>query len=91
MTQAGDRKALDPHFHGDALSGLSDLVEAAPSTHHGAKLTRALSAAELGLALGVSDDVIRQREEAGDLFSVVFPQRGPEPAYPAFQAWPDIA
>jgi len=37
------------------------------------------------MALGVSDDVIRQREEAGDLFSVVFPQRGPERAYPAFR------
>jgi hypothetical protein len=91
MTRTGDREALDRHVHGDALSDLSAVIEAAPSAHHGERPTRAISAAELGLALGVSDEVVRQREEAGDLFSVVFPQRGPERVYPAFQAWPEIA
>lgn len=91
MTQTGGREALSPHVHGDALSDLSAVVQAAPSAHHCERPALALSAAELGVALGVNDDVVRQREEAGDLFSVVFPQRGPDHLYPAFQAWPDIA
>jgi len=51
-----------------------------------------LSAADLGRALGgVSDETVRQRERAGELFSIlpVGRKRGRE--YPAFQAWAGIA
>jgi hypothetical protein len=51
-----------------------------------------LSAAELGQALGgLSDETVRQRERAGELFSVLRPGRKRGREYPAFQAWPGIA
>lgn len=34
---------------------------------------------------------MRQRETAGQLFSVVRSNQGPQARYPAFQAWPEIA
>ena len=51
-----------------------------------------LSATELGQALGgLSDETVRQRERAGELFSVLRPGRKRGREYPAFQAWQDIA
>lgn len=51
-----------------------------------------LSAAELGQALGgLSDETVRLRERAGELFSVLRPGRKRGREYPAFQAWPGIA
>lgn len=51
-----------------------------------------LSAAELGQALGgLSDETVRQRERAGELFSILRPGRKRGREYPAFQAWPGIA
>ena len=51
-----------------------------------------LSAADLGRALGeLSDETVRQREKAGELFSVLRPGRKRGREYPAFQAWPGIA
>jgi hypothetical protein len=47
-----------------------------------------LSAVELGQALGgVSDETVRYREKAGELFSVLRPGRKRGREYPAFQAW----
>ncbi|TXG96582.1 MAG: hypothetical protein E6R08_09005 [Nevskiaceae bacterium] len=53
---------------------------------------RGLSAVELGLSLGNrSDETVRQRERAGELFSVLRPGRKRGREYPAFQAWPGVA
>jgi hypothetical protein len=53
---------------------------------------RPLTGTELGMSLGgLSETVIRQKERAGELFSVVRPHRRKERAYPVFQTWPDIA
>ena len=51
-----------------------------------------LSAAELGQALGgLGDETVRQRERAGELFSILRTGRKRGREYPAFQAWPGIA
>lgn len=51
-----------------------------------------LSATELGQALGgLSDETVRQRERAGELFSILRPGRKRGREYPAFQAWGGIA
>jgi hypothetical protein len=51
-----------------------------------------LSAAELGQALGgLSDETVRLRERAGELFSILRPGRKRGREYPAFQAWPGIS
>lgn len=50
-----------------------------------------LSADELGKALGVNEETVRLREQAGELFSIVRPQRNRGREYPAFQAWPGVA
>jgi hypothetical protein len=51
-----------------------------------------LTAAELGRALGgLSDETVRQRERAGELFSILRPGRKRGREYPAFQAWAGIA
>jgi len=51
-----------------------------------------LSAAELGRALGgLSDETVRLRERAGELFSILRPGRKRGREYPAFQAWPGIS
>jgi hypothetical protein len=53
--------------------------------------TQPLSAAELGQALGgLTDETVRQRERAGELFSIMRPGRKRGREYPAFQAWPGI-
>jgi hypothetical protein len=53
---------------------------------------QALSASELGQALGgLSDETVRVRERAGELFSVLRPGRKRGREYPAFQAWSGIA
>jgi hypothetical protein len=46
-----------------------------------------LSAVELGRRLGISDETVRQRETAGELFSIVRPGRKRGREYPAYQAW----
>lgn len=51
-----------------------------------------LSAVELGRALGgLSDETVRQRERAGELFSILRSGRKRGREYPAFQAWDGIA
>jgi hypothetical protein len=50
-----------------------------------------LTAAELGAVLGVSDETVRNREQAGELFSVLRPGRKRGREYPAFQGWEGIA
>ena len=51
-----------------------------------------LSAAQLGKALGdLGDEIVRVRERAGELFSVLRPGRKRGREYPAFQAWPGVA
>lgn len=50
-----------------------------------------LSAIELGQLLGVSDQTVRGRERAGELFSILRPGRRRGVEYPGFQAWPEIA
>ncbi len=50
-----------------------------------------LSADELGKALGVNEEAVRLREQAGELFSIVRLQRSRDREYPAFQAWPGVA
>ena len=67
------------------------LIEVAPSLHRGEDPMQPLSAAGLGHSLGVSETIVRQRDDAGELFSIVFPARGPERLYPAFQVWEDVA
>ena len=53
--------------------------------------TAPLTALELGQALGVSDQTVRGRERAGELFAILRPGRRRGVEYPAFQAWPGIA
>jgi hypothetical protein len=40
---------------------------------------------------GLSDETVRQREKAGELFSFLRPGRKRGREYPAFQTWPSIA
>ena len=50
-----------------------------------------LTAAELGIRLGLGDESVRQRERARKLFSILRPGRKRGREYPAFQAWPGVA
>lgn len=50
-----------------------------------------LSAVELGGLLGVTDETVRNREQAGELFSILRPGRKRGREYPAFQAWEGVA
>jgi hypothetical protein len=51
-----------------------------------------LTAAEIGKVMGgLSDETVRQREKAGELFSFLRPGRKRGREYPAFQTWPGIA
>jgi hypothetical protein len=52
---------------------------------------QALSAVELGALLGVTDETVRNREQAGELFSILRPGRKRGREYPAFQAWEGVA
>lgn len=49
-----------------------------------------LSAVELGGLLGVTDETVRNREQAGELFSILRPGRKRGREYPAFQAWDGV-
>lgn len=50
-----------------------------------------LSAVQLGQALGgLSDETVRLREKAGELFSLLRPGRKRGREYPAFQSWPAV-
>ncbi|PNG49167.1 MULTISPECIES: hypothetical protein [unclassified Variovorax] len=49
-----------------------------------------LSAVELGGVLGVTDETVRNREQAGELFSILRPGRKRGREYPAFQAWDGV-
>lgn len=51
----------------------------------------ALSAAHLAAVLGVTDETVRNREAAGELFSTLRPGRKRGREYPAFQAWEGVA
>jgi hypothetical protein len=66
-----------------------DLAVEVPSVHLGEKPMRLLSAAELGMALGVSEEVVLAKEAGGQLFSVA--HEGPDSFYLAFQAWPEVS
>ena len=73
----------------DSVQGDASSQDPAPAT---ADPVRPLSAAELGQALGgLGDETVRQRERAGELFSILRPGRKRGREYPAFQAWPGIA
>jgi hypothetical protein len=52
---------------------------------------KALSAAELRNALGLSDEAVLNAERAGELFSIVRPNRGRNREFPEFQLWRGIA
>jgi hypothetical protein len=56
----------------------------------GSKPLELLLAGELGQALGLSQDAVRQREQARELFSVQMGSRNRGREYPAFQAWDGI-
>jgi hypothetical protein len=51
----------------------------------------ALSAVDLAKLLGVTDETVRNREAAGELFSILRPGRKRGREYPAFQAWEGVA
>jgi hypothetical protein len=51
----------------------------------------ALSAAELAAVLGVTDETVRNREAAGELFSILRPGRKRGREYPVFQTWEGVA
>jgi antitoxin component of MazEF toxin-antitoxin module len=87
----GDRLEVTVKCGQIVLSAAQPTVAVAPSSHLGEKPNRPLSAADLGLALGVDEEVVRQRETAGQLFSVVRSNQGAQARYPAFQAWPEIS
>ncbi|KND61979.1 hypothetical protein BVER_01483 [Candidatus Burkholderia verschuerenii] len=54
--------------------------------------TRLLSAVAMGQELGgIGDESVRQREKAGELFSVLRPGRKRGREYPVFQAWGGIS
>lgn len=69
----------------------SELAATRGATTSGASPLQPLSAVELGQALGLGDEAVRQREYAGELFSVLRPGRKRGREFPAFQAWPEIA
>lgn len=52
---------------------------------------QALSAAQLATLLGVTDETVRNREAAGELFSILRPGRKRGREYPAFQTWEGVA
>jgi hypothetical protein len=77
------KRAID-HARGEIALQASPALSADP--------TEPLSANALGQALGgLSDETVRQRERAGELFSILRPGRKRGREYPAFQAWPGIA
>ncbi|CAH2813531.1 MAG: hypothetical protein CBCREVIR_3724 [Candidatus Burkholderia crenata] len=49
-----------------------------------------LSAHDLGQQLGVTDETVRNREAAGEFFSILPHGKKRGRGYPAFQAWPNI-
>lgn len=72
----------------------SEMLVATPQSRPGTRedTSATMSAQELGAALGrLSDETVRQREKAGELFSILPPGRKRGRAYPAFQAWPEVA
>lgn len=58
---------------------------------HDADPMESLTVAELAQALQVGAAEVLQKENEGELFSVVFPRISPHRAFPAFQAWPGVA
>jgi hypothetical protein len=74
----------------DSVQGEMALQE--PVSPPVADPSQPLSAAELGQALGgLSDETVRQRERAGELFSILRPGRKRGREYPTFQAWTGIS
>lgn len=74
----------------DSLQG--ELAAPREDAINAADPTQPLSAAELGQALGgLTDETVRQRERASELFSIMRPGRKRGREYPAFQAWPGIS
>lgn len=75
-----------------AIDGLQGELTTSEDVVATADPTESLSAAELGQALGgLTDETVRQRERAGELFSILRPGRKRGREYPAFQAWQGIA
>ena len=67
-------------------------AEVAKTASPTADPTEPLSAAALGQALGgLGDETVRQRERAGELFSILRAGRKRGRQYPAFQAWKGMA
>ena len=74
----GDRLEVTVKRGQIVLTHAQPVVAVVPSSHLGEDPKQPLSAAELGLALGVDEEVVRQRESAGQLFSVVRSNQGPQ-------------
>lgn len=74
-----------------AASLLQASADDARQRVHAADPTELLPAPDMGKALGgLSDETVRQREKAGELFSILRPGRKRGREYPAFQAWPGV-
>lgn len=75
---------------------MDNLTAGAPLGHEPARETIAadpvapLSAAELGVLLGESEQSVRSRENSGELFSIWRASRNRGQEYPTFQAWPGV-
>lgn len=71
---------------------LSEIVaDEARALYAGRDPAEAVTAADLGALLGVSDETVRNREQAGELFSILRLGRKRGREYPVFQAWEGIA
>jgi hypothetical protein len=68
-----------------------DAVCRAAIAYEGRDPIHALSATELRNALGLSDEAVLSAERAGELFSIVRPNRGLSREFPEFQLWQCIA
>lgn len=49
-----------------------------------------MALAEVATALGLSEDAVQQAEQNGELFSVVWLERGHAREYPWFQTWSEL-
>lgn len=62
-----------------------------PAARDTADVALAYGAGDLAKVLGVSDETVRNREQAGELFSLLRPGRKRGREYPVFQLWPAVA
>lgn len=88
VTMRADARAVQLQLE-RASAGLDAAAGAAPFSERERPMAP-LTAHELGAALAVTDDTIRQREREGELFSLLRVGRKRGREYPAFQAWPEF-